>query len=201
MAARAATSGGFDRFAGLSGIITGLSSLLYAVFFLLVKGTLHDYLPSILLALGGLLALPVAVAIYQRVRAAGDGFALLALLLAAVGYLGAAVHGIYGVAALVPQTVSQPALSEQDPRGFLAFGLTGLAVLVFAWLIVRSGAFPRALGYLGYLLGICLVALFLGNLLVNDTHSLAILVPGGIASLIATPVWNFWLGLRLLGRR
>ena len=117
-------------------------------------------------------------------------------LLAAVGYLGTAVHGVYGVAALVPQTVDQPALSQQDPRGFIAFGLTGLAVLLFAWLIVRSGAFPRGLGYLG-----CLVALFLGMLLVNDTHSLAILVPGGIASLIATPVWNSWLALRLSGRR
>jgi hypothetical protein len=201
MAARAKESGGFDQFAGVSGIITGISSLLYAVFFLLVKGTLHDYLPAILLAIGGLLALPVAVAIYQRVRQADEGYALCALLLAAVGYLGTATHGISLLAALVPQKVDQPALSQQDPRGFLAFGLTGIAVLIFAWLIVRSGAFPRALGYLGYLLGICLVALFLGTLLVNDTHSLAILVPGGIASLIATPVWNIWLGLRLLGRR
>jgi hypothetical protein len=83
----------------------------------------------------------------------------------------------------------------------LAFGLTGIAVLVFAWLIVRSSAFPRTLGYLGYVLGICLVALFLGNLLDNDAHSLAILVPGGVASLIATPVWNIWLGMRLLGWR
>ena len=201
MAVRAKESGSFDRFAGMSGVITGLSSLLYAVFFLLVKGTLHDYLPAIFLVIGGLLALPVAVAIFLRVRGAEEGFALFALLLAAVGYLGTAVHGMYGLAALVPQKVDQPALSQQDPRGFLAFGLTGIAVLIFAWLIVRSGTFPRALGYLGYLLGICLVALFLGNLLVNDTHSLAILVPGGIASLIATPVWNIWLGLRLLGRR
>jgi hypothetical protein len=105
MAARAKQSGGFDQFAGVSGVIAGLSSLLYAVFFLLVKGTLHDYLPAILLAIGGLLALPVAVAIYQRVRQEDESYALVALLLAAVGYLGTATHGIYGLAALVPQKV------------------------------------------------------------------------------------------------
>src|SRR5690348_13916077 len=99
MAVRAKATGGFDQFAGVSGIVTGVSSLLYAVFFLLVKGTLHDYLPAIFLVIGGLLALPVAVAIYLRVRGADEGFALFALLLAAVGYLGMAAHGMYGLAA------------------------------------------------------------------------------------------------------
>ena len=90
VAARVNQSADFDRFAGISGLITGFSSLLYAVFYLLVKGTPHDYLPSILLAIGGLLALPVTVAIYQRVRTADDGFALLALALGGRGLSG---HG------------------------------------------------------------------------------------------------------------
>ena len=47
----------FDRFAGVCAIITGLSSVLYAVFFLLVRGSLNTYLPSVFLALGGFLAL------------------------------------------------------------------------------------------------------------------------------------------------
>ncbi len=187
----------FDRFAGAGGFITGVSSLLYAVFFLLVKGSLHEYLPPLLLAIGGFMALPVAVAIYTRVRDTDAGFALFAILLAAVGYIGTAIHGIYGLAALIPTNTPALMLSDQDPRGFVAFGLPGAAVFIFAWLIVRSGAFPRTLGYLGYALAVCLVALFLGNLLVNDTKSLAILLPGGLASLIATPVWNIWLGALL----
>ncbi len=188
----------FEQFAGVSGIITGVSSLLYAVFFLLVKGTLHDYLPPILLAIGGFFALPVAVAIYSRVRAADQNFALLALLLAVVGYLGTAIHGIYSLATLVPTYINPAPITQMDPRGFVAFGLTGVAVFLFAWLIVRSGAFPQTLGYVGYALAVCLVALFLGTLFTgNDTKSLAILIPGGLASLIATPVWNIWLGLLL----
>jgi hypothetical protein len=188
----------FAHFAGASGVITGVSSLLYAVFFLLVKGSLHDALPSVLLAIGGFFALPVALAIYQAVREADASFALFALLLAAVGYLGTAVHGVYGLATLIPQKTASVVLTQVDPRGFVAFGLTGVAVFLLAWLIVRSGAFPRALGYVGYILAVCLVALFLGTLLTgNDTKSLAILVPGGLASLIATPAWNLWLGLLL----
>jgi hypothetical protein len=196
--ATATRSATFAQFAGVGGLITGVSSLLYAVFFLLVKGSLHDYLPPILLAIGGFFALPVAVAVYDRVRGADGPFALFGLLLAAVGYLGTAVHGVYGLATLIPTKSASPVLTAQDPRGFLAFGLTGVAVFIFAWLIVRSGAFPRSLGYVGYVLAVCLVALFLGTLFTgNDTKSLAILVPGGIASLIAAPVWNIWLGLLL----
>src|SRR5689334_12296708 len=75
----------FDRFSGVCALITGLSSVLYAVFFLLVKGSLNTYLPSVFLALGGFLALPPLIAVYQRVRRAEEGFALWAMLLAAVG--------------------------------------------------------------------------------------------------------------------
>ena len=95
----------FDRFAGVCAIITGLSSVLYAVFFLLVKGSLNTYLPSVFLALGGFLALAPLVAVYQRVRRAEEGFALWALLLAAVGYLGTAAHAIFALAAVMPKAL------------------------------------------------------------------------------------------------
>jgi hypothetical protein len=121
----------------------------------------------------------------------------LALLVATIGYLGTTVHGVYGLATLVPQKTDAALVNALDPRGFVAFGLPGVAVFLFAWLMIRSGAFPRSLAYLGYLLAVCLVALFLGSLFVNDTRSLAILVPGGLASLVATPAWNSWLGLLL----
>jgi hypothetical protein len=195
------TTAAFDRFAGLGGLLTGISSLLYAVFFLLITGPLHEVLPSVFLAIGGFFALTVSVAVYRRVRDAEPNFALWALLLAGMGYLGTAVHGVYGLALLIPAKTAAPeasALSQTDPRGFLAFGVTGVSVLVFAWLIVRSGALPRLLGYVGYVLGVAVIALFLGTLLTNDLKSAYVLVPGAVASLLATPIWNIGLGLSLL---
>jgi hypothetical protein len=190
----------FERFAGMSGVVVGLCSLLYAVFFLLVSGTLHTYLPPIFLAIGGFLALPVVVALYGRVRGADESFALWALLLAAIGYVGTAAHAVYGLALVVPQVTpgGDTLPSQLDPRGFLAFGVPGIAVLIFAWLIARSHQFPTALAYVGYALGIAVIALFLGTLFTNDLKSLWVLVPGAAASLIATPIWNIWLGLRFL---
>jgi hypothetical protein len=192
----------FDRFAGVCAIIAGLSSVLYAVFFLLVKGSLNTYMPPIFLALGSFLALAPLVVVYQRVRRAEEGFALWALLLAAVGYLGTAAHAVFGLAAVTPKVIDVGAakdLSQTDPRGFLAFFVTGVAVLVFAWLIQRGGTFPVGLAYVGYVLGVSVILLFLGNLVTaTNTSSPLILIPGAVASLLATPAWNLWLGLRLL---
>ncbi len=201
--ALATRSPAFERFAGYAGIITGISSVLYAVFFLLVKGPLNTVMPPLLLAIGGLLATVVVTAVYARVREADATFALWALLLGVIGQLGGAIHGIHDLAnVLVPPPAGTPDVSklpsDLDPSGLLAFGLTGLATLVLSWLIVRSGQLPRNLGYLGYVLGVALVALFLGNLFTNSASSLFVLVPGGIASLIANPIWNIWAGLSLL---
>lgn len=79
--------------------------------------------------------------------------------------------------------------------------MVGLSLFVFAWLIVRSGDVPKGLGYLGYVLAVLLVALFLGALLTNNAKNLFVLVPGGLASLVATPVWNIWLGMFFLGNQ
>lgn len=192
----------FDHFAGVAGIGIGALSVLYAVFYLLVKGPLHTVLPSLFLGLAGLLATAVAIALYARVREADPLFAAWAVALALFGQMGAAVHGAYGFAQAVTPGLSGPDVSKLpnpfDPLGFLAFGVVGISTGVFAWLIVRSASLPRPLGYLGYVLSVALVALFLGSLFVNSTTSLFILVPGGVASLLATPAWNIWLGLRFL---
>ena len=77
----AKSSPAFMRFAGISGVLTAISSLLYAVFFLLVKGSAHELLPPLLLAIGGLLASAVLTALYGVVRDADPLFALWALAL------------------------------------------------------------------------------------------------------------------------
>lgn len=203
-AADSLPSTAFERFAGSGALVTGISSVLYAVFFLLVSGTLHAYLPSLLLVVGGLLATAVLTAVYARVRLADPTFAVWALGLGVLGQAGAAIHGMDGLASVIDYApasgVGTAAPNPVDPAGFLAFGVVGLSTFVFSWLIVRSGALPRGLGFLGYDLAVLLVALFLGALLTNDTKSLLVLVPCGVASLIATPIRNIWLGVTFLRR-
>src|SRR6185437_15468374 len=110
-ASSAKSSPAFMRFAGASGIITASSSLLYAVFFLLVKGSAHQLLPPLLLAVGGLLASAVLTALYSLVREADPLFALWALALALFGQLGALIHGVHDLAlVLTPAPANAPDL-------------------------------------------------------------------------------------------
>jgi hypothetical protein len=171
-------------------------------FYLLVKGRLHELLPPLFLSLGGLLATAVVIALYARVRHAEPLFAAWALALGLFGQMGAAVHGAHWFAQVGTPGLSGPAGSHLpdpvDTLGFLAFGVVGISVFVFAWLIVRSGSLPRERGYLGYVLALALIVLILGVLCINNTSSLLILLPGAVANLLATPAWNIWLGLRFL---
>jgi hypothetical protein len=188
----------FSSFAGYAGIIAGVSSILYAVTFLILK---NSSLAAGLLVLGSLLAAVVSTMLYMELRQVDQGFALLGLLLGVIGALGAAIHGITDLAnAILPPAtkLDQSLPNPIDPRGFLAFGLSGLSVLIFAWLITQSASIPHLLGYVGFVLAAALVALFLGNLLVNRPSSPAILIPGGLASLLADPFWLIGLGIVFL---
>jgi hypothetical protein len=188
----------FSHFAGYAGIIAGVSSVLYAVAFLILKNSL---LAAGLLVLGSLLAAVVSTMLYMQLRQVDEAFALLGLFVGFIGALGAAIHGMTDLAnAILPPAtkLDQSLPNPIDPRGFLAFGLTGISVLIFAWLITQGGPIPHLLGYVGYVLAVALVALFLGNLLVNRPSSLAILIPGGLASLLADPMWLIGLGIVFL---
>ncbi|WIG59432.1 MAG: hypothetical protein OJF49_002179 [Ktedonobacterales bacterium] len=203
----------YERFAGVCALLGGVGSILYSVVFVILKNVL---LYSLLLTLGGLLASAVLVGVYSRVREANRDFALLALLLGVVAALGSFGHGAYDLAnALHPEagptrvlstaasaTAISTLPSEIDARGALTFGLSGLALLVFSWLIVRSGRLPRGLGYLGYALGVLLILTYLGRLIVLDPASDAgkvfILAPAALTGLIVNPIWYLWLGSALL---
>src|SRR5262249_48174644 len=87
--------------------------------------------------------------------------------------------------------------SQVDPRGLLTFGVTGIAFLVLAWLIVRGGQLPRGLGYLGYALAILLVIVYLGRLILLDPSNLFLLGAAGLTGFILAPLWYIWLGLVL----
>lgn len=198
-----APTAAFERCAAFGAYVTGISSVLYAVAFLILK---QNGLASFLLGLGGFTGIFSIAALYNRVREADSGFALLALLLGAAAGLGTALHGIYNLALVItPPAGGILDLStlplQIDPRGFLAFGVAGISALLFAGLIARTNGLPRGLSTLGYVLALSLIALFLGALLTgNDAKSLAVLIPGALASLIATPAWYLWIGSILLRR-
>ena len=78
----------FERFAGACALGAGVGALLYSVSFIVAVRTdiaAAGTAAALLLLAGGFLTLPVAVALYLRLRPAEEGFALWALLLSVVG--------------------------------------------------------------------------------------------------------------------
>jgi hypothetical protein len=186
----------FERFAGLSAILAGIRRLLYAISFVVLQEPLYY---SICLLLGGLFASPALVALYRRLSSADPDFALWALLLGVLAGSGAMIHGAYdlGNALNPPATVNMDLPFQVDPRGLLTFAVAGISLFVFSWLITSSRALPPALGYLGYLSAILLVAIYLGRLVVLDPSSPIIRGPAALEGFIVNPVWYIWLGLTL----
>jgi hypothetical protein len=196
----------FWQTAGVGALLAGIGGLLYSVDFTAVVLKWRSSAPELgaFLVVGGLLTTLVFVALYEHLRASESGFATLALVLGAVAALGSAFHGGYDLAnAIHPEFLASSGASaanadlpsQVDPRGLSTFGLAGAAILLFSWLIVRSGRLPRALGYLGCLLGVLLVVIYLGRLIVF--HPTPLLAPAAITGLIINPVWYIWLGLAL----
>ena len=140
----------------------------------------------------------VLVGVCSRVRAAGPEVAGLAVLLGVTAAVSSLSHGAYDLAnalhpeaspAKVLQATSADALStlpsQLDARGALTFGVAGMAILLFAYLIARGGGLPRGVGLLGYLLGVLLIITYLGRLIVLDPSTsagtIAILAPAALS--------------------
>jgi hypothetical protein len=195
----------FDRFAGACAILASAGALLYAIAFVIVARSSPDLgggLAALFLTSGGILGSAVLVALYGRLREADPGFALWGFLLGFTGAMGSTIHGGFQLANVLhppAAAVGADLPSEIDPRGILTFGVAGLAVLVFAWLIVaRGGRFTLRLGYTGLLFGALLILTFLARLVVLDPGSPLVLAPAGLAGFIVGPLWYLWLGLELL---
>lgn len=176
-----------------SSYLAGISWLLYAYYFVIDKNML---LSSLFLTLGGLFAVKVFIALYQMLKEADQGFALIIAVLGIAGALGTMVHGGYDLAnAINPPVGFNPSLPSQvDPRGLLAFGITGLAVLKASWLMGKVGKFPQNLSLLGALSGVLLIVIYLGRLIVLDPTSPVLKYPILIEGFIVNPLWYLWLG-------
>jgi hypothetical protein len=183
----------FSRFAGLAGMFTGLFGLLYLIAFLILRDP-GAALPSLLLAVSGILGSALLVGLYQRVLAVDAGFALWGWLLAVAGAGGAAIHGAFDLA----NNLHAPAAAfaypnPADPRGFLTFGLGGLGTIVLSWLLLRGAILARGAAILGIVSGGLLVALYLAYLVSLDPAN-PLVVALVVATGLIQPAWNLWVG-------
>lgn len=198
-----------NKFGGYSAILVGALSILYAIFYLVIARQ-AEYLGILgswfILALSGIFTSAAYVGLYRRVSSSNEGYALWALLLGVGASFATLQHGVYQtllVSGIRPadETVKdaidlvQQIPSQVNPAGLATFFMVGLAIFLFNWLIVHSGALPRSLGYLGIFNAVLLTILFIAS--ANDLQ-LLILISGGLTSVIVGPIWWIWLGLVLM---
>jgi hypothetical protein len=195
----------FQKFAGLLAIAAGIAGFLYSLSFIVISRSAPELgvtLSGLFLMAGGLFSSAALVALYKRFEASDEGFALWALVLGIGSTFGATVHGAYDLAnALNPPASNLPSLADLpnqvDPRGLFTFGVAGLAILVFSWLINSSRALPKNFAYMGFMLGVLLIVIYLGRLIILDATSPVIVIPALLTGFVISPVWYIWLGIHL----
>lgn len=188
----------FARRAGIQAYLIAAFSLIYAVIYLRVlRENPEDpgaaALAWALIAAAGISGTIAVVATAARVG--GDARWWLTALGVGYGLLSAS-HGVF--AAIAEQQGISGAgtvLSPTDPRGFATFGLAGLWTFSLG-LEIRAGnsTLPGGLGWLALVTGLDLMVLFAAT--VGGAEQ-AILVSGGLASVILVPIFWFWTGRAL----
>ena len=188
----------YNRFGGLCALLAGIGALLYAVAFVVLQ---RQELYSCLLVANGLLGTAALIALHERVKATSAGFARLGMLLGVVGNVGASVHGAFDLSTVVGAGAGSGASADlanmADPRGFLTFFVTGLALLILARQARAGGTLPANLGLLGMATGLALVWIYLARLLILDAKNPILAVPVLVGGFILVPVWYLWLGTEL----
>jgi hypothetical protein len=180
----------FETLAGWSAGGAAVAGAVYAVAFVVLK---NDGLSGAALMLAPLFAMPALIAVYGRLRGVDGGIALLGLVLGLAGGVGAFAHGGFDLAnALHPPDAPSGFPNYVDPRGLMTFGASGLALAVLAWLAGESGDLPSWIRPVGLVLGVVLIATWLGRMIVLDATSLLVLGPALVAGVLS-PL--FYLGL------
>lgn len=187
----------FDRFAGWTAVLAGISGFLYSIAFIVLR---NDLLSALFLMLGGLFSISALTGLYQRLRGTESGFALLGLLLTLSAALGSAIHGGYDLANTLHSPASLPTdlPNPIDPRGLLTFGLAGIGIFLLSQLMAQNVQFPKNLAYLGTLSAVLMIILYLGRLIILQATHLAIVIPALLEGFIVNPIWYIWMGRVLI---
>jgi len=178
----------FRRRAGLQAYLIVLFSLAYAVVYLgLVRTNPSNAtaasLASALLCAGALSASIATVGVASYI----GGIAGVWLGAFGVAYsLLSAAHGAFAAIAAA-QGYADLDLSPTDPRGFATFGLAGLWMLVVGLELWGRADLRSVYKRVAVVGGVDLILLFVATLIGSEP---AILVTGGLASVVLGPV--FW---------
>lgn len=192
----------FEKLVPFLATFSGVAIFLYSVAFVVLAKTnpvWSGVLSPLFLMLFGILSSGAWVGLYMRLRENDNGFANWIVILAVLGAMGAAVHGAYDFSNALnpPASLNADLPSQIDPRGFLTFGISGLALLLGSLLMSTNKRMPKNLGSLGYLAGLLSIFLYLARLIVVDATSMVIVVPALVNGFIVGPVWYGWLGRAL----
>jgi hypothetical protein len=191
----------FPRVAGACAVLAAALAVFYSITFaIVVKRGTHwaSWASTSALALGGLVAIPVVVAIYQRARRVDEGFALVALLVGAGSSFGVLLHGANDLAVLFnPPAHATDLPNATDPRGVSTFALLAVGLAVSSWLLVRSGWSTR-LATVGYSAAVLLVVVYIGRLTVLDPNRGWIAVAAALSGLLLIPGWYLLVARELL---
>ena len=181
--------------------LAAAAGFLYSVAFVVIarnNPALGNGLSGFFLLIGGVFGASALLGLYERLKPATGTYALWALVLGLGGAFAVTLHGGYDLAVAIHppnQTINFP--SPVDPRGLGTFGLTGLSLLAFSYLMQRDRSFPRGLVAIGYVSGVLLVLIYVSRLTILDASNLLVLAPAGIEGFIVNPAWYVWLGLAL----
>lgn len=86
-----------------------------------------------------------------------------------------------------------------DPLGILRFGLNGIALLLFGWVMLRDRQLPKGLALPGAAGGLLLVVMYVGRVTgIIDPAERLTLIPPLLYGLAAHPIFYVWLGRELL---
>jgi hypothetical protein len=188
----------FVRFGGLAAILLALTS--WAAVFAYGALVQPDdpeariglQIFQFLYALIAFWALFAIVAVYYRVRAAGEAWAFFATLVGVAASVGTMVAAMYEVANL-RETPPLVGASPANPMNVMSFGLTGLWFFVVNRLLWRSAA-PRALVFLGFLVA---AVLFVGLVAGLSENGGTVYLASVFAAAVGGPIYWLWLGRQL----
>jgi hypothetical protein len=190
-------------FAGLSAIASAAAGIVFTVTFAIA---VHDgerwalWASSITLIVGGLVAIPVVIALAEQLGARDPQFARVGLVFGLVATLGSALHGAWDTAVLTHPMSHADVPSYTDARGFATFAMTALAFVVFGWLIVRGSDIPRVVGQLALLAAVLLLVIYFGRLIVLNPKRPVIKWVAVVSGVLVNPAFYIAYARSLLAR-
>ncbi len=183
-----------NRVAGWSAYVSAAATIIGFVTLILFFsvgqpfGTIND-VSSIIIALA---ILPVLFVLHELHHAVNSTVSLGALILGIVSVLTAALLQTLFVFKVIPGDLSGKIVT-------VAFGVFGIALVLFNYLVYSSKSFSPQFAIWGSVAGAGYAVVALGFLLGGQDHPLTYV--GGLAAIVAYPVWAIWFGKLLLSRK